>query len=35
MQWISPTLSVAPLAEMEVETFPTKASWDITDQDTV
>lgn len=34
-RWISPSLSVAPLLEIEMETFSTKTSWDITDRDTV
>lgn len=34
-RWISPSLSVAPLVEIEMETFSTKTSWDIIDQDTV
>lgn len=28
---ISPSLSVAPLGEIEMETFSTKTSWDIID----
>lgn len=34
-RWISPSLSVASLAEIEMETFSTKTSWDIIDRDTV
>lgn len=33
LQCLSPPLSVAPLAETEMETFSTKTSWDIIDQD--